>query len=333
MTAREPSRKDAEKCRYISAVTCGGQTAWFEGKRHQFSTKQANREAGQDGRGCVLCATGRRACGNREAQARATVLGLRQAVCGSRRRCGMRTSRRRSRFYAAKLSRLLESRCDCLSPPGPHRRSRMIEDIRAWQRRKQCLPCHGQPRIGDASPFAAIGSRVEGNQPRPQDSTADRRAHPRFRAVTAHRRDRTWPLALSRLPTLRCWCSKRDSASGKRSAWRGRTWYLILWLVRASATSASGTARARTQGESIPLTDKAAQMLRNRQQTASGELVFANREGRRYLVTSINHLHQKARALVGLGKDFVIHSLRHTMLTRLGESERGCLHDHEDCGT
>ena len=70
----------------------------------------------------------------------------------------------------------------------------------------------------------------------------------------------------------------------------------------------------------IPLTDKAAQMLRNRQQAASGELVFANMEGRRYLVTSINHLHQKARAIVGLGRDFVIHSLRHTMLSRLGES-------------
>src|SRR5271165_2108205 len=70
----------------------------------------------------------------------------------------------------------------------------------------------------------------------------------------------------------------------------------------------------------LPLTDKANEMLRNRQQTACGELVFANRDGRRYLVTSINHLHQKARAIVGLGKDFVIHSLRHTMLTRLGES-------------
>ncbi len=37
-------------------------------------------------------------------------------------------------------------------------------------------------------------------------------------------------------------------------------------------------------------------------------------------MTSINHLHQKARAAFGLGRDFVIHSLRHTMLTRLGES-------------
>ena len=48
--------------------------------------------------------------------------------------------------------------------------------------------------------------------------------------------------------------------------------------------------------------------------------MFANRDGKQYLVTSINHLHQKARAMVGLGRDFVIRSLRHTMLTRLGES-------------
>src|SRR5271157_936333 len=78
--------------------------------------------------------------------------------------------------------------------------------------------------------------------------------------------------------------------------------------------------KSKNARRTIPLTDKAAQMLRNRKQSASGELVFANRDGRRYLVTSINHLHQKARAAVGLGRDFVIHSLRHTMLTRLGES-------------
>jgi len=78
--------------------------------------------------------------------------------------------------------------------------------------------------------------------------------------------------------------------------------------------------KSKNARRTIPLTDKAAQMLRNRKQDAGGELVFANRDGKRYLVTSINHLHHKARALVGLGKDFVIHSLRHTMLTRLGES-------------
>ncbi|MGB7189828.1 MAG: tyrosine-type recombinase/integrase, partial [Acidobacteriaceae bacterium] len=55
--------------------------------------------------------------------------------------------------------------------------------------------------------------------------------------------------------------------------------------------------------------------------------VFANREGKPYLGTSINHLHQRACAPKVDGKrkrifpvDFVLHSLRHTMLTRLGES-------------
>ena len=60
-------------------------------------------------------------------------------------------------------------------------------------------------------------------------------------------------------------------------------------------------------------------MLRSRQ-TGIGELIFANHEGHRYQVTSINHLQQRVRKPLKLPKDFVIHSPRHTMLTRLGES-------------
>jgi integrase len=48
--------------------------------------------------------------------------------------------------------------------------------------------------------------------------------------------------------------------------------------------------------------------------------LFLRLAGSAYLVTTINHLHQKVRTSMGLPKDFVIHSLRHTMLTRLGES-------------
>ncbi|MFP5228919.1 MAG: tyrosine-type recombinase/integrase [Acidobacteriota bacterium] len=55
--------------------------------------------------------------------------------------------------------------------------------------------------------------------------------------------------------------------------------------------------------------------------------VFANRDGQSYLGTSINHLHRNVCAPKVDGKrkaifpaDFVLHSLRHTMLTRLGES-------------
>jgi len=60
---------------------------------------------------------------------------------------------------------------------------------------------------------------------------------------------------------------------------------------------------------------------------AVSTFVFDNGEGKPYISTSINHLHRKAFAPVVIGKpkplfpgDFVLHSLRHTMLTRLGEA-------------
>lgn len=94
----------------------------------------------------------------------------------------------------------------------------------------------------------------------------------------------------------------------------------------------------------IPLTDRAGKTLEDRQagmaNEASGaradypegnrepvQFVFANRTGGRYLVTSMNHLHRNVAAPKVDGKrvpifpgDFVMHSLRHTMLTRLGEA-------------
>ena len=77
----------------------------------------------------------------------------------------------------------------------------------------------------------------------------------------------------------------------------------------------------------IPLTDRAAAMLREREGSKVSGFVFANRDGNPYLGTSINHLHRDACAPKIEGKrralfpaDFVLHSLRHTMLTRLGES-------------
>jgi integrase len=78
--------------------------------------------------------------------------------------------------------------------------------------------------------------------------------------------------------------------------------------------------KSKNARRTIPLTDRAAQLLQSRRDSAISPLVFANREGKRYLVTSINHLHQKVRKALKLPQDFVIHSLRHTMLTKLGES-------------
>ena len=76
--------------------------------------------------------------------------------------------------------------------------------------------------------------------------------------------------------------------------------------------------KSKKARRNMPLTDRAASMLRARQNGTA--LVFPNDDGHPYLVTSIDHLHAKARKALKLPKDFVVHSLRHTMLTRLGES-------------
>lgn len=116
--------------------------------------------------------------------------------------------------------------------------------------------------------------------------------------------------------------------------------------------------KSRNAKRTIPLTDRAVAMLRGRRETQesgtaeraakrqhlsniakndetaakTGEspalrFVFASRNGEPYVGTSINHLHRRACAPEVDGKrkrifpsDFVLHSLRHTMLTRLGES-------------
>jgi len=77
----------------------------------------------------------------------------------------------------------------------------------------------------------------------------------------------------------------------------------------------------------IPLTDRASALLRGRWSIRTSGIVFGNREGQPYVGTSINHLHQNVCNPKVNGKrkrifprDFVLHSLRHTMLTRLGES-------------
>jgi integrase len=69
------------------------------------------------------------------------------------------------------------------------------------------------------------------------------------------------------------------------------------------------------------------EMLTARRKNRVFALVFANGKGKQYLGTSINHLHREVAApeIDGkrrpiFGSDFVLHSLRHTMLTRLGES-------------
>jgi integrase len=70
----------------------------------------------------------------------------------------------------------------------------------------------------------------------------------------------------------------------------------------------------------VSLTPRAQEMLVNRSLESKSEYVFANHFGDPYLVTSLDHLHAKLRVDLQLPKDCVIHSLRHTFLTRFGEA-------------
>ena len=104
---------------------------------------------------------------------------------------------------------------------------------------------------------------------------------------------------------------------------------VVLKPIRGSRFGFSPRAGRKEQEcqRVVPLTDRASTMLPGRFSAQGSPLVFPNREGDRYLSTSVNHLHRNAVAPKVEGKrrplfagDFVLHSLRHTMLTRLGES-------------
>ena len=61
-------------------------------------------------------------------------------------------------------------------------------------------------------------------------------------------------------------------------------------------------------------------LLKARANVAMSSWVFPGRSEQAFVGTSLNHQHQRARKTLKLPTDFVIHSLRHTMLTRLGEA-------------
>jgi integrase len=61
-------------------------------------------------------------------------------------------------------------------------------------------------------------------------------------------------------------------------------------------------------------------MLKRRKGEATSNWVFPSETGGPALGTSLDHQHLDVRMPLKLPEDFVVHSLRHTMLTRLGEA-------------
>jgi len=79
--------------------------------------------------------------------------------------------------------------------------------------------------------------------------------------------------------------------------------------------------KSKNAKRELTLTVRVTEMLNARKKAAkSAVYVFPADDGGPWLVSSLDHQHTAMRALLGLPAEFVIHSLRHTMLTRLGEA-------------
>ena len=68
------------------------------------------------------------------------------------------------------------------------------------------------------------------------------------------------------------------------------------------------------------MTSRVSEILKARESVATSWWVFPGAVEGHFLGTSLDHQHAEVRETLKLPKDFVIHSLRHTMLTRLGEA-------------
>jgi integrase len=79
--------------------------------------------------------------------------------------------------------------------------------------------------------------------------------------------------------------------------------------------------KSKNAKRNLSLTADAADMLKARKGAVKSAWVFPGATpDAPVLVTSLDHQHDAVRTALKLSKEFVIHSLRHTMLTRLGEA-------------
>jgi integrase len=75
----------------------------------------------------------------------------------------------------------------------------------------------------------------------------------------------------------------------------------------------------RTRKRTFSLTERAAQMLKGGKAGSKSPFVSDSPEAA-MLGTSLDHQHAAVRDTLKLPMEFVIHGLRHTMVTRLGEA-------------
>jgi len=78
--------------------------------------------------------------------------------------------------------------------------------------------------------------------------------------------------------------------------------------------------KSRFARRNVPLTARVCAMLGSRKAGSKGLSVFAESAARPMLNSSLDHLHKELREALKMSGEFVLHSLRHSYGTRLGEA-------------
>jgi len=76
--------------------------------------------------------------------------------------------------------------------------------------------------------------------------------------------------------------------------------------------------KSRNSRRNVSLTARVREMLQKRFAEAHSSFVFSENSDKPMLVSSLDHMHARTRRALKLPQTFVLHSLRHTFLTRLG---------------
>ena len=78
--------------------------------------------------------------------------------------------------------------------------------------------------------------------------------------------------------------------------------------------------KTKNAARTVSLTQRVVDVLKEQLKTVTDQLVFSDGNGKPYKDTHLSHLQAKVRDGLEWPKDFCLHSLRHTFLTRLGEA-------------
>ncbi len=197
-------------------------------------------------------------------------------------------------FYAAKLNRLLE-----YAPIAGARLDRIDEGViegYVVARRAAVGPATVNRELATLRRMLRLAHEWREIQRVPTNPTAHRGAGPGFRSLPQARGNLPWglPATVERYCRARCW--KPACESERRSIWNGRTLPWPRSMALDSGSCECGKARARMPaGLSRSQTGRLRCSGSGKRSKVSG-FVFANREGKPYLGTSINHLHRDACA-------------------------------------